>query len=96
MIDRVHAEHSRRIGTGALNRFIADLMEKTPPPTKKGRRGKIYYMRQIGASPPRFLASVNDPELIHFSYRRFVVNELRKHYGFEGVPVLIGYRGRSA
>lgn len=96
VIDRVYAEHSRRIGTGALNRFIADLMEKTPPPTKKGRRGRIYYMRQIGASPPRFLASVNDPELIHFSYRRFVINELRKQYGFEGVPVLIGYRGRSA
>ena len=73
---------------------MRELTEHTPPPGKRGRRGRIYYMRQIGARPPRFLASVNDPELIHFSYRRFLIHELRKKYGFEGVPVLIGYRGR--
>ena len=94
MIDKVFAEHSRRIGTGELNRFVNDLAKKTPPSSRKGRRGRIYYLRQIGVRPPRFLANVNDVELIHFSYRRFLVNEIRERYGFEGVPLLIGYRGK--
>lgn len=94
-IDKVHAENGQRVSTGQLNRFVEELMRVHPPPTKKGKRAKIYYLRQIGVRPPRFLASVNDPELIHFSYRRYVVNELRKRYGFSGVPLLVGYRSRS-
>jgi GTP-binding protein len=70
-------------------------MERTPPPSKKLKRGRIYYVTQVGIRPPRFLVSVNDPELIHFSYRRFLTNELRKRYGFEGVPLLVGYRSHK-
>jgi GTPase len=70
-------------------------VEKTPPPSKKLKRGRIYFITQIGIRPPRFLVSVNDPELIHFSYRRFLVNELRKRYGFSGSPVLVGYRSHK-
>jgi GTPase len=94
-IDRVHEENGRRVPTGELNRFVAELMRVHPPPSKKGKHGKIYYLRQIATRPPRFLASVNNPDLIHFSYRRYLVNELRKRYGFSGVPLLVGYRSRT-
>ncbi|MFO0726803.1 MAG: ribosome biogenesis GTPase Der [Myxococcota bacterium] len=94
-IDRVAEEQGRRVSTGELNRFLEHLMKTHPPQSKKGKRGRIYYLRQIGSYPPRFLASVNDPELIHFSYRRYLINELRERYGFSGVPLLVGYRGRG-
>lgn len=92
LVKRLHREHAQRIPTGELNRFVEGLMRSHPPPSKRGRTGRIYYMTQIDVRPPRFLASVNDPELIHFSYRRFLVNELRRAYGYAGVPILIGYR----
>lgn len=91
-IQKVHRGYSRRVSTGQLNRFVEALTANHSPPTKKGKRGRIYYMTQIDACPPRFLVSVNDPELFHFSYRRFLVNELRRAYGFFGAPVLVGYR----
>jgi GTP-binding protein len=94
-IAKVHEEYCRRVPTGQLNRFVEELMERTPPPSKKLKRGRIYYMTQIGIRPPRFQVSVNDPELIHFSYRRFLINELRKRYGFSGSPMLIGYRSHK-
>lgn len=92
-IRRIYREHAQRISTGELNRFLESVHDRHPPPSKKGRQGRVYYLTQIGVRPPRFLASVNDPELIHFSYRRFLVHEIRKAYGFSGVPLLIGYRG---
>ena len=92
---KVYSEHGQRIPTGELNRFVATMMEKQPPPSKKGRQGRIYYITQVDVRPPRFLASVNNPDLIHFSYRRFLVNELRRAYDFRGVPLLIGYRSHK-
>ncbi len=94
-IDAVAEEQGRRVTTGELNRFLEQLLKTHPPQSKKGKHGRIYYIRQIGTHPPRFLASCNDPELIHFSYRRYLVNELRERYGFSGVPLLVGYRGRE-
>ena len=94
-IDAVAEEQGRRVSTGELNRFLEQLLKTHPPQSKKGKHGRIYYIRQIGTHPPRFLASCNDPELIHFSYRRYLVNELRERYGFSGVPLLVGYRGRE-
>jgi GTP-binding protein len=94
-IQKVHDEYCMRVGTGALNRFVEEVVAVTPPPSKKLKRGRIYYITQIGIRPPRFLVSVNDPELLHFSYRRFIVNELRKRYGFSGSPVLVGYRSHK-
>jgi GTP-binding protein len=96
MIVRVHGEYCHRVPTGQLNRFVEEVMDHTPPPSKKQKRGRIYYMTQIGVRPPRFLVSVNDPELIHFSYRRYLVNEVRKRYGYAGVPLLVGYRSHKA
>jgi GTP-binding protein len=95
-IVRVHGEYRLRVPTAQLNRFVEEVMERHPPPSKKLKRGRIYFITQIGVRPPRFLVSVNDPELIHFSYRRFLVNEIRKRYGFKGVPILIGYRSHKA
>ena len=92
---RVHREYARRVPTAKLNQFVETLMVHHPPPSKKGRRGRLYYLTQIDIRPPRFLASVNDPELIHYSYRRYLVNELRAAYGFGGVPLLIGYRSHK-
>ncbi len=94
-IVKVHREYGRRVATAELNRFAQVVMEKTPPTSKKGRAGRIYYLTQVDARPPRFMVSVNDPKLIHFSYRRFLINELRKAYGFDGVPLLVGYRSRT-
>ena len=94
-VKRVAEQHGKRISTGELNRFVEELMDHHPPPTRRGKRARIYYVTQIGTRPPRFLVSVNNPKLIHFSYRRYLVNEIRKRYGFEGVPLLVGYRSRS-
>ena len=95
MIHEVYQQHAQRIPTSELNRFVETMMEHHPPPTRGGKRGRIFYITQIGARPPRFLVSVNDPKLIHFSYRRYLTNELRGKYGFKGVPLFVGYRGRS-
>lgn len=95
-IIHVNEDYSKRVPTGQLNRFVEEVMEQKPPPSRKKRRGRIYYLTQIGIRPPRFLVSVNDPKLIHFSYRRFLVNEIRKRYGFRGVPLLLGYRSHKA
>ena len=95
MIHEVYEQHAQRITTGKLNQFVENVMAHHPPPTRGGKRGRIFYITQIGIRPPRFLVSVNDPKLIHFSYRRYLTNELRKKYGFTGVPLLVGYRGRT-
>ena len=91
-IRRVHDEYTKRIGTGRLNRFVEELMKFHPPPSRRGKPGKIYYISQVGVRPPQFQVSVNDPERIHFSYRRFLINKIREEYGFSGVPLLVGYR----
>ena len=94
-VKQVQREYCRRVATGKLNQFVETLMRKHPPPSKKARQGRIYYITQIDIRPPRFLVSVNEPRLIHYSYRRYLVNELRKAYGFTGVPLLVGYRSHQ-
>ena len=94
-IQKVHREYSRRVTTSKLNQFVETLMHRHPPPSKKGKHGRIYYITQIDIRPPRFLVSVNNPDLIHYSYRRYLVNEIRDAYGFSGVPLLVGYRSHK-
>jgi len=94
-IRKVYRESGRRVPTAKLNRFAREVMERNPPTSKKGRAGRVYYLTQVGVRPPRFMASVNDPDLIHFSYRRYLVNELRRAYGFDGAPVLVSYRSHD-
>ena len=94
-IRKVHREYTKRITTAKLNKFVEELMRKHPPPSRKGKGGRIYYLSQVGVRPPQFQASVNDPKRIHFSYRRFLVNRIREEYGFGGVPLLVGYRSHK-
>lgn len=94
-VAKVHREFGRRVSTGALNRFVQQIMEHHPPPSKKGKSARIYYMSQVDVRPPRFMVSVNNPQLMHFSYTRYLQNALRKAYGFDGVPLLIHYRSHK-
>lgn len=93
-IDRVHAGFFRRVGTGELNRFFEQVLEVRPPPTVGGRAPRLYYVTQASVAPPTFVAMTNAPDAIHFSYRRFVVNQLRGQFGFEGAPVRVHYKAR--
>jgi GTP-binding protein len=93
-IDRVRASYLRRVTTGELNRFFEQVIEVKPPPTMGAKAPRIYYVTQAEVAPPTFIAMTNWPESIHFSYRRFVVNQLREHFGFEGVPVRVHYKAR--
>lgn len=93
-IDRVHGGFFRRVGTGELNRVFEQVLEVRPPPTVGGRSPRLYYVTQASVAPPTFVAMTNAPDSIHFSYRRFVTNQLRAQFGFEGSPVRVHYKAR--
>jgi GTP-binding protein len=93
-IDKVRDAYYRRVGTGELNRFFETVLDTKPPPTMGGRAPRLYYVTQAEVAPPTFIAMTNAPDSIHFSYRRFVLNQLRKHFGFDGVPVRVHYKAR--
>jgi GTP-binding protein len=88
------AAFTKRIGTGELNRFFEQVLETHPPPTSGGKAPRLYYVTQAETAPPTFVAVTNAPDAIHFSYRRFVQNQLRKAFGFEGVPVRVHYKAK--
>lgn len=91
-IERVSAAFHARIPTGELNRFFETVLQTRPPPTSGGRAPRLYYVTQAETSPPLFVVISSSPDSVHFSYQRFVVNQLRKHFGFEGVPIRVVYR----
>jgi GTP-binding protein len=93
-VDRAHASFLQRVPTGELNRFFEQVLETRPPPTMGNRAPRIYFVTQAAVAPPTFIAMTSAPDSIHFSYRRFVVNQLRKQFGFEGSPVRVIYRAR--
>jgi GTP-binding protein len=93
-IDRVRESFFKRVGTGELNRFFETVLDTHPPPTMGGRAPRLYYVTQAESAPPTFVAMTNAPDSIHFSYRRYVLNQLRKHFGFEGVPVRVHYKAK--
>ncbi len=88
-------EMRRRIPTGELNRFFEDVLDKRPPPTDGGRAPRIYYITQAETSPPVFVAMANHVDYIKESYQRFVVNQIRERFGFDGVPVTVHYREKK-
>lgn len=94
LIDEVDENYSFRVPTGLLNTMLRDAMLINPPKTKKGKRLKIYYMSQVTTRPPKFLIYVNDEELMHFSYLRFIENKLRESFNFRGVPITLEVRSR--
>ncbi len=88
----VWGERRKRVGTGELNRLLAQSVERTPPAVVHGRRAKIRYATQAGVAPPTFVFFTTDPEAIHFSYRRYLENRLREAYGFDGTPIRLVFR----
>jgi len=87
LIDFVHNQASFRVQTGVLNDVLNDALAMVQPPSDKGKRLKIYYMTQTGVKPPTFAVFINDAELMHFSYERYLKNTLRSNFGFEGTPI---------
>ena len=94
-IDAVGASFTRRITTGELNRFFASVLDTHPPPTSGGKAPRLYFITQASIRPPTFVVSTSAPDKIHFSYRRYVQNQIRKAFAFEGVPIVVHYRGRG-
>lgn len=95
LIEEVANYNSLRIQTNVLNEVILDAQLMTPPPTHNGKRLKIYYASQVAANPPTIVLFVNDPELLHFSYKRFIENKLREVFEFKGTPIHIMARERK-
>jgi len=91
----VHQARYRRIPTGELNRLVRDALMRHDPPTRRGRPLKIYYASQPGVAPPTFVFHVNDPDLVHFSYERYLENCLREAYDFSGTPLRLLFRPRE-
>ncbi|MGL5439185.1 MAG: ribosome biogenesis GTPase Der [Filifactoraceae bacterium] len=91
-IDFVYSESSKRVSTGMLNDVIGEAVIMNQPPSDKGKRLKIYYMTQVGVRPPTFTTFVNDLELFHFSYQRYLENKIRENFGFEGTPIVFHKR----
>jgi len=95
MINLASENHTLRVETSVLNDVIMDAVAMNPTPTDKGKRLKIYYATQVAVGPPTFVVFVNDPELMHFSYERFLENRIRDAFGFEGTPIKIFARERK-
>ncbi len=92
---KVVEERRRRIATPELNRWLRTILGQREVPTRKGKRLNVLYLTQAEASTPTFVFFVNDPELVHFSYRRFLDTQLRKQFGFEGTPLRLVFRKRG-
>ena len=94
-INYVNEQTCMRISTGMLNDVLNDAVSRVQPPTDKGKRLKIYYMTQVSTKPPTFVIFVNDAELFHFSYQRYIENKLREVFGFSGTPIRIVVRQKG-
>lgn len=94
-IQEVHKQNTSRITTGSLNAVLADATARVQPPTDKGRRLKIYYMTQAGTKPPHFVIFCNDARLFHFSYQRYLENQIREVFGLQGTPIRITIRQKG-
>ncbi|MFL1695571.1 ribosome biogenesis GTPase Der [Weissella kandleri] len=95
LIKKVNENHQRRIQSATLNEVIMDALALNPAPNRNGKRLRVYYATQVSIQPPTFVVFVNDPELMHFSYERFLENQIRKAFDFEGTPVHIIKRART-
>ena len=95
LVKYVSEQQNMRISTSVLNQLIADAQLVNPAPLRSGRVLKIYYMTQASVRPPTFILFVNEPQLMHFSYLRFLENRLRESFGFEGTPIRLILRGKK-
>ena len=95
MIETVSENHSLRIATGVLNEIMSEAVAMQQPPPDKGKRLRLYYITQVGVKPPTFVIFVNDKELMHFSYTRYIENQIREAFGFRGTPLRFIIRERN-
>jgi GTP-binding protein len=95
VVDQVAEQHHMRVPTHLLNDVVSDAVAMNPPPTDKGKRLRINYATQVAVKPPTFVFFVNDPELMHFSYERYLENRIRAAFGFEGTPLRLFTRRKS-
>ena len=95
MVNHVAEENDKRISTSVINEVINEAIAVVQPPTDKGKRLKIYYGTQASTKPPTFIIFVNNKELFHFSYQRYLVNQIRKEFGLEGTPVRLIAREKN-
>lgn len=93
--NKIYEEYTKKISTGLLNTIINESVIMNPPPTRKGRVTKINYATQVSIAPPKFVLFSNYPELIHFSYMRYIENKLREAFGFEGSPIEIVFEKKN-
>lgn len=95
MVDFVSNQHAMRVPTGTLNDVVSQAILMNQPPSDKGKRLKIYYMTQASVKPPRFIVFINDAELAHFSYMRYLENTIRNHFNFDGTPIKMEVREKK-
>ena len=95
MVDEIMESANRRVQTGVLNEILTEAVALQQPPMDKGKRLKCYYMTQVAVAPPTFILFVNDKKLMHFSYERYIENQIRTAFGFKGTAIRIFTRERS-
>ena len=95
LVNYVNDQSAMRITTGMLNDVLSQAQARQQPPTDKGKRLKIYYMTQTGVRPPNFVVFCNSRELFHFSYQRYIENQIRAAFGLEGTPIRIVIRQKG-
>ena len=95
VLDVVIQNHALRIQTGVLNEIVMEAVAMQQPPSDKGKRLKLFYMTQVSTKPPTFVLFVNNKELMHFSYQRYIENRIRETFGFAGTPIRIFIRERK-
>ncbi len=92
----IWGERRKRISTGELNRVVSAATERTPPPPVRGHRPKLFYATQAAVAPPTFVFFARDASAVHFSYRRYLENQLRERFGFDGTPIRLVFRDRAS
>lgn len=95
LVKKVYANQNQRIQSSVLNEMLLEASKLVPTPMIKGKRLRVYYMTQVKSNPPTFVVFVNEPELMHFSYQRFLINQLRDNFDFMGTPIKIVARKRK-
>lgn len=95
IIEAVHENHAMRVATGVLNEIMSEAVAMQQPPSDKGKRLRLYYITQVAVKPPTFVIFVNDKDLMHFSYTRYIENQIRETFGFRGTPLKFFIRERK-
>lgn len=95
LVKKVRTAHQTRISTGKLNRWLEEATQKHHPPTSKSKRVRLYYATQARIAPPTVVVSCNDPEAVHFSYKRYLINQFREAFDVEGTPIKLVFKGKD-